>query len=396
MGNRGKRHLRPILRGDIDLRECCPVAAELRLNFEDDLVLIGRGIDCRDLPLAKGVIEGLIDQRGGQAEPVSRIAINIDRHRRRSILLVRGDVLQLGQFAHLGFDDRRPVVELGVVGVGQRVLVLRPAEAPADRDVLRHLHVENRALYRLYLLAQPLHNLISGIVARVERLKREKDPGRVLGGVISIGSGEHEDAADTRIVAHDIDDLVSYFDRFQKRRVLPNIDFAENGAGVLLREEPLRDFHIEAAGCHHQQQGSDERGELMAEDEIEPAVVRPDHSFEEALGPAVETALGVQPLLLQEQRAHDRRQGQRHDRRGHHGDRHGDREFAEQSADHAAHRKERDEHRDQRKGDRDDREADLAGSLERGFERGHPLLDIADDVLDHDDRIVHDEPHRDR
>ena len=104
----------------------------------------------------------------------------------------------------------------------------------------------------------------------------------------------------------------------------------------------------------------------------------------------------MQPLLLQEQRAHDRRQGQRHDRRGHHGDRHGDREFAEQSADHAAHRKERDEHRDQRKGDRDDREADLAGSLERGFEGGHPLLDIADDVLDHDDRIVHDEPDRDR
>ncbi len=95
MGNGGKRHLRPILRGDIDLRERRPVAPELRLDFEDDLVLVGRGIDRRDLALAEGVIEGLVDQRGRQAEPVSRIAVDIDRHRRRGVLLVRSDVLQL-------------------------------------------------------------------------------------------------------------------------------------------------------------------------------------------------------------------------------------------------------------------------------------------------------------
>jgi hypothetical protein len=56
MGDGGKRHLRPILRGDIDLRERRPVAAELRLNFEDDLVLVGRRVDRCDLALAERVV----------------------------------------------------------------------------------------------------------------------------------------------------------------------------------------------------------------------------------------------------------------------------------------------------------------------------------------------------
>ncbi len=41
-------------------------------------------------------------------------------------------------------------------------------------------------------------------------------------------------------------------------------------------------------------------------------------------------------------------------------------------------------------------EADLAGTLERGVERRLALLDVAHDVLDHDDRIVDDEADGDR
>ena len=58
--------------------------------------------------------------------------------------------------------------------------------------------------------------------------------------------------------------------------------------------------------------------------------------------------------------------------------------------------KQRDEHGDQRQADRDDREADLAGSLERRVERRQAVLDVADDVLQHDDRIVHHEADGDR
>ena len=95
--------------------------------------------------------------------------------------------------------------------------------------------------------------------------------------------------------------------------------------------------------------------------------------------------------MLQEARAHHRRQRQadkgRDQDRG--GDRHG--EFAEQPTDDAAHEQQRDEHRDQREADRDDGEADFAGALDGRLHRFHAVLDVAEDVLQHHDRIVDDE-----
>jgi hypothetical protein len=91
---------------------------------------------------------------------------------------------------------------------------------------------------------------------------------------------------------------------------------------------------------------------------------------------------------MQEARAHHRGQGERHE--GRHDDRggHGDSEFAEQHAHHAAHQQQRDEHGNQGNGDRDDGEADLARALERRQQGRIALLDMAHDVLDHDDGIV--------
>jgi hypothetical protein len=169
-GKGGERHLCSVRAGNVELRQRRRVALELRLDFEDHLVLSARGVDRRDLALAERVVERLVDQCGVEAEPVRGVAVDIDRHGRRGVLLVGGDVLQLRQFAHLGLEDRRPMIELLIVGIGQRVLILRSAEPPADRDILRHLHVEHGALDRGHLLAQALDHLIGGVVALLERL----------------------------------------------------------------------------------------------------------------------------------------------------------------------------------------------------------------------------------
>ena len=63
----------------------------------------------------------------------------------------------------------------------------------------------------------------------------------------------------------------------------------------------------------------------------------------------------------------------------------------EQAADHVAHEQQRDQHRDQRHRQRDDGEADLLRALERRLVRAVAALEIAGDVLDHDDRVVDDE-----
>jgi len=44
--------------------------------------------------------------------------------------------------------------------------------------------------------------------------------------------------------------------------------------------------------------------------------------------------------------------------------------------------------------DRDDREADLAGTLQRRRQPVVALLQIAEDVFEHDDRVVDDQAHR--
>ena len=92
--------------------------------------------------------------------------------------------------------------------------------------------------------------------------------------------------------------------------------------------------------------------------------------------------------MLQQLRAHHRRQRERHERgdQNRHAER--DRKFAEKPPHDIAHEQQRNQHGDQRNGQRDDREADLLGSLQRRFERLVPFLDEARDIFDHHDGVV--------
>ena len=62
------------------------------------------------------------------------------------VLLVGGDVAQLGQRLQLLDQPRRPLRQLLRVGVFEAVLVLRAADAVFHRQVLHRLHVERDAL----------------------------------------------------------------------------------------------------------------------------------------------------------------------------------------------------------------------------------------------------------
>src|SRR6266851_1196205 len=94
---------------------------------------------------------------------------------------------------------------------------------------------------------------------------------------------------------------------------------------------------------------------------------------------------------FQQPRAHHRRGGERDEQRHEDRDRERHRELAEQAPDDAAHEEDRDEHRDQGEAHREHGEAHLARAFERRLERRHALLDVARDVLQHHDRVVHDE-----
>src|ERR1700720_2899901 len=69
------------------------------------------------------------------------------------------------------------------------------------------------------------------------------------------------------------------------------------------------------------------------------------------------------------------------------------RELAKEQARDAREEGGRDEHRTQRQGNRDQRAADLVHRHVRSLFGRHPALQVALDVLDHDDRAIHDDPH---
>ena len=111
---------------------------------------------------------------------------------------------------------------------------------------------------------------------------------------------------------------------------------------------------------------------------------------------AVERGLFLLRRASQQPRAHHRRQRQRHGSRDEDGDAESDCEFAEESSHHIAHKEQWNQYGDERDRQGQDGEADLLGAFERGLERSLALFDVARDVFDHDDRVVHDKTRRNR
>ena len=95
--------------------------------------------------------------------------------------------------------------------------------------------------------------------------------------------------------------------------------------------------------------------------------------------------------MLEQLGAHHRRQREGNDGGNEDGDAQGDRKFPEEPADDVAHEQQRDENGDQRDGEGHDGEPDLLGPFERGLKGRFALLEVTVDVLDHHDRVVHDE-----
>ena len=84
------------------------VLAELRRDLEDDVVLVELGEHDGDQALSEGVVEGVVDGRGRQAEARGGVAIDDQVFLEGVILLVGGDVAQLRQLLQLGDEPRHP------------------------------------------------------------------------------------------------------------------------------------------------------------------------------------------------------------------------------------------------------------------------------------------------
>ena len=144
-----------------------------------------------------------------------------------------------------------------------------------------------------------------------------------------------------------------------------------------------------AAHARHAERDEEDRDSGRGSRSAEHAAIATLEPSEAAFDDARDEIRPV--IVLEEFRAHHRRQRQRDEARDDHGAGERQREFEEQPSGRA--RREGDRRIDggERQRHRDDGEADLAHALDRRVERLHAVLDVAEDVFEHHDGVVDDE-----
>ena len=173
---------------------------------------------------------------------------------------------------------------------------------------------------------------------------------------------------------------------------LRRLDQRQQNALVLLGSELARSRGVHDAG-ERQHADEDEDGERAeVERAVEAALVGAAKAEEGAIERPREPALAL--FVAEQLRAHHRRERQRDEAGDDDGARQREGEFAKEHAGHAGDEADRRIDRGQRDGHGDDRQRDLVRAADRRVERRHALLDVAVDVLDHDDRVVDHEADR--
>ena len=130
----------------------------------------------------------------------------------------------------------------------------------------------------------------------------------------------------------------------------------------------------------------------MAQDEVQGAVVGAIHAVEKFLRQRVDAGmLLARAMPLHETAAQHRRERERHEPGDQHRHRNRHGEFVQQTSDNSAHEQHRDEHGRERQGHGNDGESDFLRALPRRFERRITRFDVAHDVFQHDNGVVHDE-----
>src|ERR1700722_18812693 len=166
--------------------------------------------ECKDSPACsdfagslappEGLIQSVVDRRRSNPEPRRSPAIDDQRNRETTGLLVGRNVFQLGQTLELRYKSIRPVVELIGIRIFEGVLILRAAYAVVDRDVLHRLHIERNSLHVLQILLQPAHQIGRADIPVFQRLQVDRHTPTDERCIGPVGSDERRNTLDRRIL----------------------------------------------------------------------------------------------------------------------------------------------------------------------------------------------------
>ncbi len=103
------------------------VGRELRLRFQNHVILVQLRVHRVDLALAEVVVKRVVDGRWSDPQPRGRDSVDGQRDRARAGLLIGCHILQLRQLFQLCDKAIGPQIQLIHIGIFQRVLILRAA-----------------------------------------------------------------------------------------------------------------------------------------------------------------------------------------------------------------------------------------------------------------------------
>ena len=311
------------------------------------MILIQLCVHCAYLPLTVRVIEGAIDGRRSDAKPRCGDAIDNQRCRQASGLLVGGDIGKLRQLLHLVDKPVSPQVQLIGVWVFQRVLVLRAADAVVHRNVLHRLHEKFDAFNLLEVLLQPANHVGSADAARVQRLQVDGHPPAVQRGVGPIRAYKGRQALDCWILKNNASQLLLLLFHGRERNCRRRLRDTLNLTRILSREKAFGNDDVENNRKNQSCSSYQQCDGLVPQDKFESTAVKGDDTLEDPLGGFEEAALLFFGSAAQNSRTHHGRQRQGDDCGQNDGDGQRNREFAKETANNSAHEEQRDQHCDQ-------------------------------------------------
>ena len=268
------------------------------------MVLVELRIHRIDLALPEGVIQSVVDRRRSNPEPRRSPAIDDQRNRETTGLLVGRNVFQLGQTLELRYKSIRPVVELIGIRIFEGVLILRAAYAVVDRDVLHRLHIERNSLHVLQILLQPAHQIGRADIPVFQRLQVDRHAPTVESCIGPVGSDERRNTLDRRILQDHFGKFLLLFGHCRERNRLGRLRNGLNDARILHREESLGDNDVKNDGQHQRTQRNQKGHRLVAQHKLQRSPIELDHLLEAALGPLVELPLFLFRFVAQDSRRH--------------------------------------------------------------------------------------------
>ena len=114
-----------------------------------------------------------------------------------------------GMAEQLGHQLRRPVIQFLQVGIFQRVLILRAADAVLDRQVLHRLHVQRDAVDFLELRLQSLDHIGGVDASLVQRLQIDLNAPAIQRRVGSVDADERGNTLDGGILQDDCEPVAA-------------------------------------------------------------------------------------------------------------------------------------------------------------------------------------------